>query len=66
MANDAYVTWLGEFSVKLFYLHKVTSLGEIAKTSSYLPYINFKISWIEAVCQSYDELKSISATFRSK
>ena len=30
-ANDDYVTQLGEFSVKLFYLHKVTSLREFAK-----------------------------------
>ena len=43
MANDDYVTWLGEFSGKLFYLHEVTSLGEIAKTCSYLPYINLNI-----------------------
>ena len=31
MANDGYAVRLGEFSVILFYLHKVTSLGEIAK-----------------------------------
>ena len=31
MTNDDYVTLLGEFSVILFYLHKFTSLGEIAK-----------------------------------
>ena len=40
MANDDHVTWLGELSVILFYLHKVTSLGEIAENCSYLPYIN--------------------------
>ena len=39
MANDDYVTWLGEFSVIMFYLHKATSLGEIVKNCSYLPYI---------------------------
>ena len=43
MANDEYVTWLGEFSVKLFYLQKFTSLGEIAKNCSYLPYINLNL-----------------------
>ena len=45
MTNDDYVTWLGEFSVIVFYLHKATSLGEIAKNGSYLPYIklNFLI-----------------------
>ena len=40
MANDDHVTCLREFSVILFYLHKVTILGEIAKNCSYLPYIN--------------------------
>ena len=43
MANDDYVTWLGEFSVILLNLHKVTSLGEIAKNCSYIPYINLNI-----------------------
>ena len=40
MAKGDYVTLLGEFSVILFYLQKVSSLGEIAKNCSYLPYIN--------------------------
>ena len=43
MANDDYVTRLDEFSVILFYLHKVTSLGEIAKICSYLPHINLNV-----------------------
>ena len=46
MANDDYVMWLGEFSVLLFYLLKVTSLGEIAKNCFYLPYINLNfLNW---------------------
>ena len=46
MANDDYVTWLGEFSAIVFYLHKVTSPGEIAKNCSYLPYINLNfLNW---------------------
>ena len=40
MANDDYVTWLGEFSVILFYLPKDTPLGDIAKSCSNLPYTN--------------------------
>ena len=40
MANDDYVTWMGELSVILFYIPKVTFLGEIAKNCSKLPYIN--------------------------
>ena len=40
MPNDNYVTQLGEFSVILFYLPKVTSLRDIAKDCSNLPYIN--------------------------
>ena len=31
VANDDYVTCLGEFCIILFYIHRVTSLGEIAK-----------------------------------
>ena len=40
MANDDYVTCLDEFSVILFYLPKITCLGEIGKNCSYSPYIN--------------------------
>ena len=43
MANNDYVTLLGELSVIVFYLHKVTSLGEIAKSCSNLPYINLNV-----------------------
>ena len=43
MTNDYYVTCLGEFSIILFYLHKFTSLGEIAQNCSYLPYINLNL-----------------------
>ena len=46
MVNDDYATWLGEFSVKMLYLPKVTSLEDIAKICSYLPYINLNfLSW---------------------
>ena len=46
MAHDDYVTWLGEFSVILFYLLKVTSLEEIAKNYSYLSYITLDfLNW---------------------
>ena len=46
MAYDDNVTWLAEFSVILFYLLKVTYLGEIAKNCSYLPYINLDfLNW---------------------
>ena len=46
MANNDYVTWLCEFSVILFYLQKITSLGEIGKICNYLPYINLNfLNW---------------------
>ena len=38
MTNADYVTWPDEFNAILFYLQKVTSLGEIGKIGSYLPY----------------------------
>ena len=46
MTNGDYVTWLGEFSAIVFYLHKLISLGEIAKNCSNLPYINLNfLNW---------------------
>ena len=59
-----YVTQLSEFSVILFNLPKVYSLGEIGKIRSYLPYVNFNVL-NEAVCWCHEELMAISATFSS-
>ena len=46
MIMSHYVTWLGEFSVLLFYLPKVTSIGEIAMNCSDLAYMNLNfLKW---------------------